>query len=390
MHSPARMSARRAARAKPSMQASRGRLSSSCRAADECSPHYVTNAQDLADASQDTNCDVLYVVGGLYGNVAALDALEEGMERERRHGLAVEVCFNGDFNFFNASTDAWARINRGVRALGHATAGNVEREALNEDGGCGCAYPPYVDAAFADRASTIVERLRDVSTDPDIAAWLSSLPFAKTYAVGGVRICCVHGHHTVSKSNLTRVDGVRVSSTPPPRHRRGGAQRQRDPRSTEASRRWRGGHEPGERQIQLTNTGDPACANGWAFSSDHLPGGARPDHATDITKIERWFEEAGADVFACAHTCRPVLQKFENGIVANNGAAGLGNFRGDPRGLVTRVARADVPSSALGALLSGAVRKSTSRRWRGAMEIHTGTAQTSAACASRPCRWPLT
>ena len=102
---------------------------SSCRAAAECSPAYVTHAQDLADASQDTACDVLYVVGGLYGNVAALDALEEGIARERRHGLHIEVCFNGDFNFFNASTDAWARINQGVRALGHATAGNVESES---------------------------------------------------------------------------------------------------------------------------------------------------------------------------------------------------------------------------------------------------------------------
>ena len=161
------------------------------------------------------DCDVLYVVGGLYGNVAALDALEEGIERERRHGLAVEVCFNGDFNFFNATSKTWARINQGVRALGHATAGNVEREALNGDGGCGCAYPDYVDAAFADRASAIVERLRTVASDPDIAAWLSSLPFAKTYVVGGVRVCCVHGYHAVSKSNLTRVDGVRVSSTSP-------------------------------------------------------------------------------------------------------------------------------------------------------------------------------
>ena len=147
----------------------------------------------------------------------------------------------------------------------------------------------------------------------------------------------------MSKSNLTRVDGVRVSSTPPPRHRRGGAQRQRDTIATRAER--------GKNNSQ--NTGDPACANGWAFSSDHLPGGARPDHATDITKIERWFAEAGADVFACAHTCRPVLQKFESGLVANNGAAGLGNFRGDPRGLVTRVACADV-ESALGAPLYSA------------------------------------
>ena len=110
----------RPAAATPSMHhlaAGRAISSSSCRAADECSPAYVTNAQDLADTAQDTDCDVLYVVGGLYGNVAALDALEEGIARERRHGLHIEVCCNGDFNFFNASSEAWARINQGVRAL---------------------------------------------------------------------------------------------------------------------------------------------------------------------------------------------------------------------------------------------------------------------------------
>jgi hypothetical protein len=95
-----------------------------------------------------------------------------------------------------------------VRALGHATAGNVEREAISGDGGCGCAYPDYVEPAFADRASAIVERLRTVASDPD--GWLAGLPLAKTYVVGGVRVCCVHGYHTVSKSILTRVDGVEV------------------------------------------------------------------------------------------------------------------------------------------------------------------------------------
>ena len=300
MHS----SSRRAARAlQPSMHASRGRLSSSCRAADECSPAYVTNAQDLADASQDTECDVLYVVGGLYGNVAALDALEEGIARERRHGLHIEVCFNGDFNFFNATSKTWARINQGVRALGHATAGNVEREALKSDGGCGCAYPDYVDGAFADRASAIVERLRTVSSaDPDIVEWLAGLPLSKTYAVGGVRVCCVHGHHAVSKSKLDtrrwrrggafyrpalialmRVDGVRVSSTPPPRRRRGGAQRQRD------TRRWRGGHEPGERQKQLTKHRRPGLRERLGPlgrpPAGRVPAGTRDGHHKNRTVV---------------------------------------------------------------------------------------------------------
>ena len=48
-----------------------------------------------------------------------------------------------------------------------------------------------------------------------------------------------------------------------------------------------------------------------------------------------------------------MLQRFSSGLVANNGAAGLGNFRNDPRGLVTRVACADV-ASALGAPLYSA------------------------------------
>ena len=223
---------------------------------------------------------MLYVVGGLYGNVAALDALEEGMERERRQGLAVEVCFNGDFNFFNASPEAWARINQGVRALGHATAGNVEREALTGDGGCGCAYPDYVDGAFADRASAIVERLRDVSTDPDIAAWLSSLPFAKTYAVGGVRVCCVHGllRGVEIKLDTRRWRAGELHTTSTPSTRRC-AETERH-----ASRRWRGERQknhkkhrrPGLRERLGLRRGPPA---GW------LPTGPRDGRHKNRTVV---------------------------------------------------------------------------------------------------------
>ena len=268
------------------------RLSSSCRAAEACSPEYVTHVPDLANTTQDVPCDVLYVVGGLYGNVAALEALEAGVRCEAEAGLRVEVCFNGDFNFFNATTETWARVNDGVRRLGRATAGNVERETLNsESTGCGCAYPEYVDAQFADRAAIIVDELRHVNSDPDIATWLAALPLYRTYVVRGTRVVCVHG--------------------------------------------------------------DPACANGWALAAEHLPGGSRPEYATDDALVEGWFETANADVFACAHTCRPVLKSFRNGLVANNGSAGLGNFRDDARGLVTRVAPSNVPS-ALGEGLYGA------------------------------------
>ena len=218
------------------------RLSSSCRAAEACSPEYVTHVPDLANTTQDVPCDVLYVVGGLYGNVAALEALEAGVRCEAEAGLRVEDCCNGDFNFFNATTETWARVNDGVRRLGRATAGNVERETLNsESTGCGCAYPEYVDAQFADRAAIIVDELRHVNSDPDIATWLAALPLYRTYVVRGTRVVCVHG--------------------------------------------------------------DPACANGWALAAEHLPGGSRPEYATDDALVEGWFETANADVFASAKGC---------------------------------------------------------------------------------------
>ena len=54
--------------------------------------------------------------------------------------------------------------------------------------------------------------------------------------------------------------------------------------------------------------------------------------------MRAWFDAAEADVFATAHTCLPFLQFFGDGLVANNGAAGLASFEGDGAGLVTRVA----------------------------------------------------
>jgi hypothetical protein len=49
------------------------------------------------------------------------------------------------------------------------------------------------------------------------------------------------------------------------------------------------------------------------------------------------------DVFASTHTCLPALRQFEfpagPAIVANNGAAGMPNFAGRLRGLVTRIGR---------------------------------------------------
>lgn len=284
---------------------------SSCRGAAACAPEYASSASALADARGDVSTDVLYVVGGLYGNGAALTTLAAALRKEAATlascGGTLAVCFNGDFNFLNASEAAWVDVNARVRGFGAAagiasvaTAGNVEHEVARdfrtvvEAAGCGCAYPEAVDAAFAARAGEIVRRLRRSArrahaSEPWIVDWLETLPFTATFSVGGSRVAAIHG--------------------------------------------------------------DPDCVNGWGLAAD---GFTSDGAAARASGVDAWFAAAGADVFAAAHTCLPFLQRFEGGgVVANNGAAGLGNFAGESHGVATRVAVPGAPPSALGDALYG-------------------------------------
>jgi hypothetical protein len=77
--------------------------------------------------------------------------------------------------------------------------------------------------------------------------------------------------------------------------------------------------------------GDADSLAGWAFSQEALC-------ARDGWRAaQRAFDEAGVDVFASTHTCLPVLQDLGNGVVVNNGAAGMPNFHGETYGLATRI-----------------------------------------------------
>lgn len=134
----------------------------------------------------------LYVIGGLYGNRAALDAI---LALAAAEPGPVRLCFNGDFNWFNVDHDGFAAINEAV--LAHdATLGNVEAELFADDAGagCGCAYPDTVEAAVVERSNRIHARLkRTAAGHPRLLARLSALPMVRRYEVGGARIGVVHG-----------------------------------------------------------------------------------------------------------------------------------------------------------------------------------------------------
>jgi hypothetical protein len=78
--------------------------------------------------------------------------------------------------------------------------------------------------------------------------------------------------------------------------------------------------------------GDAESLAGWGFSQETL------DEPRQLERMRRWFDEACVDIFACSHTCLPVLCELPGGrVVANNGAAGMPNFRAARHGVVTRI-----------------------------------------------------
>lgn len=156
-----------------------------------CPLRYRYGPQRIADAPS-RSAPTLYVIGGLYGNLPALDLIEE---MARREDGPVTLCFNGDFNWFNVDDEGFRAINQRVLRH-HAIAGNVEAElsAAGDDAGCGCAYPEQVDTAVVERSNRIHARLKATAQrHPDLTRQLDALPFLARYQVGECRVAVVHG-----------------------------------------------------------------------------------------------------------------------------------------------------------------------------------------------------
>jgi hypothetical protein len=156
-----------------------------------CPPHYGYSPRVFARPAE-IQTDVLYVIGGLYGNGQALDAIDALAAAEPTPPVRV---FNGDFHWFDAQPEWFAQVQR--RVLAHvALRGNVETElaAADDAAGCGCAYPESVPDVDVERSNRMLAQLRGIArAQPGAAAALAALPMHLVAAVGTLRVGIVHG-----------------------------------------------------------------------------------------------------------------------------------------------------------------------------------------------------
>ncbi len=243
-----------------------------------CPLHYRYRPEVFASAPSAglDGLDVLYVVGGLYGNPLALARVLELFDREPGRKRLV---FNGDFHWFDTDPAVFEVVQRGV--LAHtALRGNVETEiaagaADDADAGCGCAYPDWVGDGVVERSNRILDRLRRTSSDAQ-RAQLVALPMWLRADVGKVRIGIVHG--------------------------------------------------------------DAQSLAGWGFAQEHLRDATH--RQTVRGWFDRAAVDAFACTHTCLPVFQGLRERpwAAPRWVFNNGAAGMPNFTGDRAGLFTRIA----------------------------------------------------
>ncbi len=153
---------------------------------------YAPAVFDVPPPAELQGLDVLYVVGGLYGNELALQAVLRLFERER--GRA-RLLFNGDFHWFDAEAAAFARVQREVLAF-DALRGNVETELAAAVGSpMPAAAAPIPNGSATRWSSAPTASCSGCARAPrhgTVPSW-RALPMWQRASVGGLQLGIVHG-----------------------------------------------------------------------------------------------------------------------------------------------------------------------------------------------------
>ena len=244
-----------------------------------CPIHYRYNPAVLATLEPQPINHTVYVIGGLYGNHLALEQILTLQQADHDPTLV----FNGDFNWFNKTSDNFQNINREV--LRHlAIAGNVEKELIHPDDsiGCGCSYPGWVTDDTVLRSNEIIKQLQKTASKfPEILNKLNKLPITMRVNLGETRVLILHG--------------------------------------------------------------DPESLAGWGLSFELLNQSSHQEKLKDW--FGQTQVDIICCTHTCLPAVKRLKIANQEKLIINNGAAGMGNFLNDSSGLIIRISSQACPDA---------------------------------------------
>jgi hypothetical protein len=160
-----------------------------------CPLDYTISSNSFKASSDVPNYDLVYIVGGLYGNTCALEVILAAFAKEPFERK--QLVFNGDFHWFDISVDQFREIEHGTSS-GLRLRGNVETEISrpvsgDDDVGCGCAYPPEVSDVDVSYSNQIIQSLRTTYNKVAPEMGLGFLPMTSRLNVGSFGVAITHG-----------------------------------------------------------------------------------------------------------------------------------------------------------------------------------------------------
>ena len=153
-----------------------------------CSLEYILQ-KDWAKKSKKLEEEVIYIVGGLYGNRYALEIINK-----MAHDENAKIVFNGDMHWFDVEKEDFLKIEElskdSIKLLG-----NVEFELLNNTSslGCGCNYPEDVSDGVVERSNIIHNMMKGNIKDDQILNDIKERSKTLVLDIFGKKIAITHG-----------------------------------------------------------------------------------------------------------------------------------------------------------------------------------------------------
>ena len=156
-----------------------------------CPPDYGL-PKELFEAAPCEHCNTLFVAGGLYGNLQAMEALMVLAQKEKDS----VVVMNGDIHWFDKTEQDFQKVEE-VAQRYLPLIGNVEAELRREDDigvGCGCAYPDCVSQDTVERSNIIHKELKQsISSRTEWKTLLAERASVAIIEVGKQKVAITHG-----------------------------------------------------------------------------------------------------------------------------------------------------------------------------------------------------